>query len=106
MTTTPTPVDAAFDAAIALAHNAALTLEQQRQGNGLSPTAYRKRIQTIKALTWCAINDLGQAKRMAVLVRRPGMYQRRMLAALVRRDELIEQGKWQANNTARNGGAA
>jgi hypothetical protein len=64
-----TPLDhlnGALDAAINLANHASLALEKQRGGNGLSPAAYRKRIQAIKALTWCAINDLGQAKRVSV----------------------------------------
>ena len=77
-------IDAAVDAAISLAQSAAAALQQQRQGQGLSPKAYRKHIRAIRDLTWCAINDLGQAKRMAVLARRPGMYQRRIRAALLR----------------------
>ena len=59
-------IDCATDAAISLAHNAALALQEQRSGKGLSPASYRRRIQAIKALTWCALNDLGQAKRAAI----------------------------------------
>jgi hypothetical protein len=65
-----TRLEAALEAANTMAHHAALALEEQRQGQGLNPKAYRKRIQIIQNLTWCALNDLGQAKRMAVLARR------------------------------------
>lgn len=67
---TLTRLDAALEAANTLAHHAALALEEQQQGQTISPVAYRKRIRSIQALVWCAVNDLGQAKRLSLVARR------------------------------------
>ena len=59
-------IDGATNAALELAHHASLVLDAQQSGKGLHPVIYRKRIAAIKDIVWCAANDLGQAKRLAV----------------------------------------
>jgi hypothetical protein len=67
---TLTHLDAALEAANTLAHHAALALEEEQQGQTLQPIAYRKRVRAIQDLVWCAVNDLGHAKRLALVTRR------------------------------------
>lgn len=59
-------INRARDAALELSRQASLVLNSQRSGKGLPPAIYRKHINAIRAIVWCAINDLGQAKRSAV----------------------------------------
>lgn len=59
-------INGATAAALELSRQASLLLNSQQSGKGLHPAIYRKRITAIKAIVWCAINDLGKAKRSAV----------------------------------------